>query len=176
LEEKTKKDIKGISIGISSNNIRITEITTAINLPEEKVTSNDIRKALKNGQKSITISEEECVVDVLINFYILDGKVIHKDIINWKGRKLEISLTLVIGQTNEIQKYYELFKDTKYDIEFIKLNVLAGKQIFLNEKNSMGNVALVDIGAGITDIALFNNGIPKNINAIPLGGNNITND
>ncbi|WP_238915476.1 cell division FtsA domain-containing protein [Clostridium sp. YIM B02555] len=176
LEEKTKKDIKGISIGISSNNIRITEITTAINLPEEKVTSNDIRKALKNGQKSIIISEEECVVDVLINFYILDGKVIHKDIINWKGRKLEISLTLVIGQTNEIQKYYELFKDTKYDIEFIKLNVLVGKQIFLNEKNSMGNVALVDIGAGITDIALFNNGIPKNINAIPLGGNNITND
>ncbi|MDR3594732.1 cell division FtsA domain-containing protein [Clostridium sp.] len=176
LEEKTKKDIKNIAIGISSNKVRITEITTSINLAEEKVTSNDIRKALENGQKSITISSEECIVDELINFYILDGKVIHKDILNWKGRELEISLTLVIAQTKEIQKYHELFKGTKYNIQFIKLNILTGKQIFLNEKNLMGNVALVDIGAGTTDIALFNTGIPKSISSIPLGGNNITND
>ena len=176
LEEKTKKEIKGIAIGISSNKVRITETTIAIDLNEEKVTSEDIRKALKNGQKSITISSDESIVDILINFYILDGKVIHKDILNWKGRKLEINLTLVIAETKEIQKYYEIFKETKYNIEFIKLNILSGKQIFLNEKNSIGNIALVDIGAGIIDIALFNNGIPKNISNIPIGGNNITND
>ena len=100
----------------------------------------------------------------------------HKDILNWKGRKLELNLTLVIAETKEIQKYYEIFKETKYKIEFIKLNILSGKQIFLNEKNSIGYIALVDIGAGNIDIALFNNGIPKNISNIPIGGNNITND
>lgn len=176
LEEKTKKNVESIAIGISSNKVRITEITTSIDLTEGKVTGNDISKMLKEGAKSITISEEECVVDVLINFYILDGKVIHKDILNWKGEKLELNLTLVIAESKEIQKYHELFKETKYNIKFIKLNILSGRQIFLNDKNIIGNVALVDIGAGSTDIALFNAGIPKSISNIPLGGNNITND
>jgi len=176
LEKKTKIDIRDITIGISSNKVRITETTISVDLGEEKVTSEDIRKALKKGQKSITISSDESIVDILINFYILDGNVIHKNIINWKGRKLEINLTLVISETKEIQKYYDLFKETKYNIEFIKLNILSGKQIFLNEKNSIEYIALVDIGAGNIDIALFNNGIPKNISNIPIGGNNITND
>ena len=176
LEEKTKKEIKDIAIGISSNKVRISETTVAIDLNEEKVTSEDIRKVLKMGKKSITISSEESVVDILINFYILDGVVIHRDVINWKGRRLELNLTLVIAETKEIEKYYELFKETKYDVQFIKLNVLAGKQIFLNEKNTIGNIALVDIGAGITDIALFNDGITKSLSNIPIGGNNITND
>lgn len=176
LEEKTKKEIKDVAIGISSNKVRISETTVAIDLNEGKVTSEDIRKALKIGKKSITISSEESVVDILINFYILDGVVIHRDVINWKGRSLELNLTLVIAETKEIKKYHELFKETKYNIQFVKLNVLAGKQIFLNEKNTIGNIALVDIGAGITDIALFNDGITKSLSNIPIGGNNITND
>lgn len=176
LEKKTKKEIKDLAIGISSNKIRISEATVTIDLNEEKVTSEDIRKALKMGRKSITIRSDESIVDILINFYILDGVVVHKDIINWKGRSLELNLTLIIAETKEIEKYYELFKETKYRIEFIKLNILAGKQIFLTEKNSIGNIALVDIGAGITDIALFNNGIVKELTNIPIGGNNITND
>ena len=171
-----KRESKSLAIGISSNKVRITETTISIVLKEEKVTSKDIKKALKKVQETITISNDECVVDVQINFYILDGNVIHKDILNWKGRKLELNITLVIGKTTEIEKYYEIFKETKYNIEFMKLNILCGKQIFLNDKNSIGHVALADIGAGIVDIVLFNNGIPKNIDYVQIGGNNITND
>jgi cell division protein FtsA len=176
LEEKTKREITDISIGISSNKVRITETTIEIEIEEEKVTSEDIKRALKKGQESIIINSDECIIDTLINFYILDGNVVHKNVLNWKGRKLEINLTLIVAQTKEIQKYYEVLKTTKYKIQFIKLNILVGKQIFINEKNYIGNIALVDIGAGIIDIALFNNSIPKSIDNIPIGGNNITND
>ncbi|WP_160691185.1 cell division FtsA domain-containing protein [Clostridium sp. C2-6-12] len=176
LEEKAKKEIKDVAIGISSNKVRISETTVAIDLSEEKVTSEEIRKALKMGKKSITIRSDESIIDILINFYILDGVVVHKDIINWKGRRLELNLTLVIAETKEIEKYYELFKETKYKIEFIKLNILVGKQVFLSEKNSIGNIALVDIGAGITDIALFSNGVVKELANVLIGGNNISND
>ena len=175
LEDKTGKNTKNISIGISARKVRITEVTISTIL-EEKVTKEDIANVLSMGKKSVTISSDETIVDVLINFYILDGKVIHKDILNWKGVNLEVNLTLVIAEKKEIDKYYELFNETKYKIEFIKLNILAGKQIFLNEKNSIGDIALIDVGAADIDIAIFNNGIPKNIASIPLGGNNISND
>lgn len=176
LGEKTGKEPKNIAIGISSNKVRITETTVKVDLVEEKVASEDIRKALEKGKKNIIISNNETIIDILINFYILDGKVIYKDVINWKGNTLEINLTLVIAERKEIQKYYELFKETKYNIEFIKLNILSGKQIFLNEKNFVGDIALVDIGAGNIDIAMFSDGIIKHISNIPIGGNNITND
>ncbi len=176
LEEKTKTDVKWLAIGISSNKVRITETTISVYLDEEKVTNRDIRKVLEKGGKSITIGSNELIVDILINFYILDGKVMHKDILNWKGRKLEVNLTLIIAETKEIHKYYDIFKGTKYSIEFVKLNILSGKQVFLNEKNSIGDMALIDIGAGNIDIAVLSNGIPKNISNIPIGGNNITND
>ena len=176
LEDKTGKEIKGVSIGISSRKIRTTEITVTLSLEEGKVRSQDILKALKKGRKSITISSDESIIDILINFYILDGNVIHKDILNWKGKNLELNLTLVIAKIKEVEKYYELFEGTKYKIEFFKLNIFTGKQIFLNEKNSMEDIALVDIGAGNIDIAVFKNGIPQYVGNIPLGGNNISND
>lgn len=176
VEEIAKNEIKSLAIGISSNKVRISETTISVVLKEEKVTSGDIKRALKKAYETVTISSDESIVDALINFYILDGNVIHNDILNWKGKKLELNFTLVIAKTKEIKKYYELFKETKYNIEFIKLNILAGKQIFLNEKNSIGHVALADIGAGIVDIVLFNNSIPKNIDCVQIGGNNITND
>lgn len=176
VEETAKREIKSLAVGISSNKVRISETTISIILKEEKVTSGDIKRALKNVQETITISSDESIVDMLINFYILDGNVIHNDILNWKGKKLELNLTLIIAKTKEIEKYYELFKETKYNIEFIKLNILAGKQIFLNEKNSIGYVALADVGAGIVDMVLFNNNIPQYIDCVQIGGNNITND
>lgn len=176
LEEKTKRNIRGVSIGISSNKVRITETSIFIDLLEDKVTIQDIKRALNLGKKNIVVSTDELIADILINFYMLDGKVIHKDILSWKGKKLEVNLTLIVVEKKEIQKYYEIFKGTKYDIQFVKLNILSGKHVFLNEKNSIGDIVLVDIGAGTTDIALFNNGVPKIVDSIPIGGNNVTND
>ncbi|OOM80370.1 cell division FtsA domain-containing protein [Clostridium sp. BL-8] len=176
VERDVKKEIKNLAIGISSNKVRITEKTVSVRIDENKVTSKDLMKALKKGKNSISVNDDESVIDIIINFYILDGNVIYKDILHWKGNDLEVNLTLVIAKTSEIEKYHDLFKGTKYNIQFFKLNILSGKEIFLTENNSMGYSALVDIGAGITDIALFNNGIPKNIDNILVGGNNITND
>ncbi|WP_236907506.1 cell division protein FtsA [Clostridium saccharobutylicum] len=91
-------------------------------------------------------------------------------------KKLELNLTFIIAEGKEIQKYYELFKGTNYNVKYIKLNVISGKQVFLNDKNAMGEIALVDIGAGVVDIALFSGNIIKNISNISVGGNNISND
>ncbi|OOM13624.1 cell division protein FtsA [Clostridium saccharobutylicum] len=176
LEEKTRRNIKDISIGISSRKVRITETTVEISLEDEKVTGKDLRRALEKGEKNIAINDYEIVIDSLINFYVLDGKVMHKEILNWKGKKLELNLTFIIAEAKEIQKYYELFKGTNYNVKYIKLNVISGKQVFLNDKNAMGEIALVDIGAGVVDIALFSGDIIKNISNIPIGGNNISND
>lgn len=176
LQESTKKEISNISIGISARKTSIKEIRTFCKIKNERVTKLDIINGIKKAKENIMLKENECIVDIMLNFYILDGKVLHKDIINLAGNELELNLTILIGDKDEIQKYYDIFKDTKYTIKYITLNIFSGKQIFLNGTNSMGDVVLVDVGAGKTDICLFNNGIPKNLISIPIGGNNISND
>ncbi|SFC71741.1 cell division protein FtsA [Clostridium uliginosum] len=176
LEDKTGKKIKNVSAGISARKVRITEATVSVPLLEGRVREEDILEAFKKSKKSITITNDELVIDTIVNFYILDGKVLHRDILNWKGNNLDLNLTLVIGKNEEIVKYYEIFKDTDYKLFSLKVNILSGKEIFLNENNSIGEKVLVDIGAATTDIAVFSNGIPKYIGNIPLGGNNISKD
>ncbi|NFG62587.1 cell division FtsA domain-containing protein [Clostridium sp. CMCC3677] len=175
LEDKSGRKIKNISAGISTRNIRITEVTVSISLIEGIAKKEDINEALKKARNATSISDNEILIDTLINFYILDGKVLHRDILNWRGNKLDINLTLIIGLKDEITKYYEIFKGTNYNLSNIKLNILCGKQIFLTE-DDVGDKVLVDIGAGNIDMAIFSNGIPKYIGSIPLGGSNISKD
>ena len=177
LEEKTKIDIKNITLGVSSRKIRITEMTVKVDLKEGKVTRESLVEGLGKAKSDFLLSDEEVIIDEIINFYIINNQVVYKDIINWKADSLEINLTLVIGNKNEIGKYYELFKGTKYNINSIKSNIITGKQIFLSEKKDDGETALVDIGAGEIDIAVFDdNGVAKYMSSIPVGGNNISND
>ena len=163
LQESTNKEIGNISIGISARKTSIKEIRTFCKIKNERVTKLDIINGIKKAKETIMLKENECIVDTMVNFYILDGKVLHKDIINLTGNELELNLTILIGDKEEIQKYYDIFKNTKYTIKYITLNIFSGKQIFLNGTNAMGDVVLVDVGAGKTDICLFNNGIPKNL-------------
>lgn len=177
LEEKTKKDIKNITIGISSREMRITETTVKINLKDGKVTKESLSEGLSKAKNDFVLSSEEIIIDEIINFYVINNQVVYKDILNWKADSLEMNLTLVIGSKNEIKKYYELFNGTKYVISDIKSNIITGKQIFLNEKKYDGETVLVDIGAGEIDVAVFDDAdIIKCMSSIPVGGNNISND
>lgn len=177
LEEKTKRDIKNITVGISSRELRITETRVKIDLKDGKVTKESLSYGLNKAKNNFALSSEETIIDEIINFYIINNQVVYKDILNWKSDSLEMNLTLIIGNKKEINKYYELFKDTKYVLSDIKSNIVTGKQIFLNEKKYDGETVLVDIGAGEIDLAVFDNAsILKCMSSIPVGGNNISND
>nr|WP_294371139.1 cell division FtsA domain-containing protein [uncultured Clostridium sp.] len=177
LEEKTETDIKNITLGISSRRLRITETTVKVNLEDGKVTKEALVEGLNKAKSNFLLSTDEVIIDEIINFYLINNQVVYKDILNWKAESFEINLTFIIGNKEEIEKYYEIFKDTKYEVVSIKSNIITGKQIFLSENKNDGETALVDIGAGEIDIAVFDDaGVVKQISSIPVGGNNISND
>lgn len=177
LQDKTKVNISNVSVGISSRKIRITEMSVKVNLNDGRVTRESLIEGLNIAKGDFLLSDDEIIIDEIINFYIIDNQVIYKDILNWKADSFEINLTLVIGNKNEIEKYYEVFRGTKYVLSSIKSNVITGRQIFLSEKKYDGETALIDIGAGEIDIAVFDdNAVSKYMSSIPVGGNNISND
>ncbi|GEQ18407.1 MULTISPECIES: cell division FtsA domain-containing protein [Clostridium] len=177
LEETTERNIKNVTVGISSRKIRITEITVKVDVKDGKITQESLMEGLDKAKREFLLSEEEIIIDEIINFYIINNQVVYKDIINWKADSFEMNLTLVIANKSEIDKYNEIFKNTKYKIDSIKSNIITGRQIFLSENKYDGEYALVDVGAGVVDISVFDdNAVIKNISSIPVGGNNISND
>ena len=177
LETKINTDINKVNIGISARKLRVSEKTIDIEIEDNRITKDKISSALKNIRSNADVGLDECVIDELINFYVVDDKVIFGEVDNWKCNKCQMNVTLVIGLKSEIEKYYEVFKNTKYTLAGIKSNILCGKQIFLSDDDISGDSAIVDVGAGKVDIAVFNmNGSVSFMSSIPVGGNNISND
>lgn len=176
LQNSTQESINNIYVGISSRGLKITEISSLIALKEGKVTSNAIKRVIDKGGKKVTLFEGEEIADVVINFFTLDGKVIYEDINGRLGSTLEVNLTIIIGPSNELDKFKRVIQEVGYNFKGFIVNILAGKKAFIQGMSAFETMALIDIGGGVSDIAIFSHGVPKYISAFLLGGNNITRD
>jgi cell division protein FtsA len=176
IQSSTQEKIHNIYAGISSRGLRTTEISSAITLKDGKVTRNAIKKATEKGSRKATLIEGEEIVDVVINFFTIDGKVMYEDVNGWIGNTLEVNLTIIMGPIDELDKFRKVIKDSGYNLKGFIVNILAAKKVFLQGRNALETRVLIDIGGGVTDIAVFNNGVLKNLGNIPVGGNNITRD
>lgn len=176
LSDQMNKDIDRVYIGISSRNIRISEVSSSINLRDGIVRSSDIKRIIERCKRNTEIAKEEEIIDIAIDFYKLNGKIFYDNIIGLKGSTLELDATILITGKSEVDKYKRICRECGLTLSGFKVNILSGKSIFLSGKSSMGVKALVDIGASVSDIAIFRNGILKSISSVPLGGENITKD
>lgn len=176
LSISTGKKVSSIFVGISTRGLRMDEVSASVNLNEGKATQNLIHKAIEKCRRSVDLAEKEEVVDIIINYFILDGKIIEGNITNWRGSILEVNVSVIIGPREELEKFKNVVKYAGYNFEGFMVNVISGKKAFLEGKNASDTRVLVDVGAGTTDVAIFNNGLVKYIGNIPVGGKNITND
>lgn len=176
LEEKTKESITEVYAGISSRGLRITETSISIKLNEGKVRGKDIKSAIAGSAIRVNLMEGEEIVDTIINYYEIDGKIVSEDIIGWRGENLTLNLTVIIGPQEELAKYRKIISETGYKLKGFIVNIITGRNIFLQGKGSMGGKVLVDIGSGTTEIAMFRNGVLKYISCILVGGHNVTKD
>jgi len=176
LQNSTKESFNNIYVGISSRRLRTTERSSLVTLKDGKVTSNAIKKAMEKGSRKTTLIEGEEIVDVIINFFTLDGKIIYEDVNGWMGNTLEVNLTIIMGPVDELDKFRKIIKESGYNLKGFIVNILACKKVFLQGRNAIETRALIDIGGGVSDISIFNNGIIKYLGNIPVGGNNVTRD
>ncbi len=175
LEQRSNKGISGVYCGISSRGLRISEANVSINLSEGKVRGIDIKKAMESNLEYSLLDGEE-IVDTIINYYTLDGKILYENLLGYRGKRLAINLTLVIGPKDELDKFKNIITESGYEFKGFIVNSIAAKNIFLQNKRLMGVKVIVDVGADTTDIAIFRNGILQYIKSIKIAGNNITKD
>ena len=90
--------------------------------------------------------------------------------------RLEANFHVVVGQVSSIKNIARCVKSSGIDFHGITLEPLASADAVLSKEEKEAGVALIDIGGGTTDLAIFKDGIIRHTSVIPFGGNIITED
>jgi cell division protein FtsA len=176
-ENNSGYKIKDVVVGIAGQHIRSIQHTDYIsrNNPEEVIGGGDIQLLIDQVNKLAMLPGEE-IIHVLPQEFKIDGQSEIKEPIGMYGGRLESSFHVVVGQASSIRNVGRCIQSSGIELSGLTLEPLASSDAVLSQEEKEAGVALIDIGGGTTDLAIFKDGIIRHTAVIPFGGNVISDD
>ena len=169
--------IKDVVVGIAGQHIRSIQHSDYISRSnaEEVISNKDIDLLINQVHKLAMLPGEE-IIHVLPQEFKIDGQSEIKEPIGMCGGRLESSFHVVVGQASSIRNVGRCIQSSGIELSGLTLEPLASADAVLSQEEKEAGVALIDIGGGTTDLAIFKDGIIRHTAVIPFGGNVITED
>ena len=169
--------IEEVVVGIAGQHIRSLQHSDYITRPnaDEVIDASDIDKLCSQVHKLVMLPGEE-IIHVLPQEFKVDGQAEIKEPIGMYGGRLEANFHVVVGQVSSIRNIGRCVKSAGLELSAVTLEPLASANAVLSREEKEAGVALVDIGGGTTDLAIFKDGIIRHTSVIPFGGGVITED
>ena len=176
-QNKSNIKISEVAVGIAGQHIRSLQHSDYITRenPDEVIREDDIDKLINQVYKLVMLPGEE-IIHVLPQDFKVDGQSEIKEPIGMYGSRLEANFHIVVGQVSSIRNIGRCIKSSGLQMGDITLEPLASSDAVLSNEEKDAGVALIDIGGGTTDVAIFKDGIIRHTAVIPFGGNVITDD
>src|SRR5690606_13917384 len=176
-ETSSGMKIKEVVVGIAGQHIRSLQHSDYITRPngEDVIKEEDIDRLCNQVHKLVMLPGEE-ILHVLPQDFKVDGQAEVKEPIGMYGARLEANFHVVVGQVSSIRNVGRCIKSAGLELSAITLEPLASAKAVLSQEEKEAGVALIDIGGGTTDLAIFKDGIIRHTAVIPFGGNVITED
>ena len=176
-ENNSGYKINDVVVGIAGQHIRSIQHSDYISRPnaEEVINEEDIEKLINQVHKLTMLPGEE-IIHVLPQEYKINGYETTEEPIGMYGSRLESNFHVVVGQASSIRNVARCIKSAGLELSGLTLEPLASSDAVLSQEEKEAGVALIDIGGGTTDLAIFKDGIIRHTAVIPFGGNVITED
>ncbi|KAB2870471.1 MAG: cell division protein FtsA, partial [Bacteroidales bacterium] len=173
---ETGIDFKSVYVGIAGQHIRSIKNRGYINLESDdvEISQKDINRLI-NDMHRIPVEAGETILHVLPLEYFIDNESVDKPV-GMVGRRLEANFHIVIGKTSSAKHIEKCVNRVGLNVNELVLEPLASGESVLTDDEREAGVALVDIGGGTTDLAIYYNGNVRHTAVIPFGGNIITQD
>jgi cell division protein FtsA len=166
--------ITRVYTGITGSHIRGINSTGMVAVKDKEVTAADVARVVETA-KAINISTDQRLLLVEPQEFVIDGQDV-KQPIGMSGIRLEAKVHIVTGAQSAAENIIKCVRRCGLDVERLMLNPLASSMSVLTHDERELGVALVDIGAGTTDVAIFTNGAIRHTAVIPIAGDLITSD
>ena len=176
-ELNSKHKIDKVVVGIAGQHIRSIQHSDYITREnsDQVITDDDVEKLISHVHKLVMLPGEE-IIHVLPQDYKVDSQGEIKIPVGMFGSRVEARFHVVVGQVSSIKNIARCIKSAGIELDEITLEPLASADAVLSNEEKEAGVALIDIGGGTTDLAIFKDGIIRHTAVIPFGGNIITED
>ena len=166
--------IQRVYTGITGSHIRGINSSGMVAVKDKEVTAADVARVVETA-KAINISSDQRLLLVEPQEFVIDGQDV-KEPIGMSGIRLEAKVHIVTGAQSAAENIIKCVRRCGLEVEQLLLNPLASSQAVLTDDERELGVALVDIGAGTTDVAIFTGGAIRHTAIIPIAGDLITSD
>ncbi len=168
-------DIRSVYAGIAGSHIKGFNSHGVIAVKGGEVSQRDIDRAI-DAAKAVAIPLDREVIHILPQYYIVDDQHGIQDPLGMAGVRLEVKVHIVTGAVTSAQNIVRSCHRSGLDVSDIVLEALASSKAVLTPEEREIGVALVDLGGGTSDLAIFSEDSIKHTAVLPLGGTNLTND
>jgi len=168
-------EISAVYAGIAGGHIRGFNSQGVVAVKDKEVKQGDLERVL-DAARAINIPQDREILHVLPQEYIIDEQDGIREPLGMSGVRLEAKVHIVTAAVSSAQNIVKCCGRTGLQVADIVLEPLASAEAVLAEEEKELGVALVDIGGGTTDLAIFSGGAIQHTSVIPLGGNHLTND
>lgn len=177
--EMAKYDVEEVYVGIAGQHIKSRSNTGSVMIPDEhrQIEKSDVDRLI-DDQYRVMLEPGEEIIHVFPQSFTVDNDKLEPEInpVGVAGKCLMANFHIVTGNAANVRNIRDAVEEAGLKIKGVVLEPIASAYAVLDERDKNAGVALVDIGGGTTDIAIFQDGIIRHTSVLPLAGNVITND
>jgi cell division protein FtsA len=170
-------EIDSAYVGISGAHIKSfnSRGVVAVSGKNREITREDIKRVIDQA-RALSIPPDREIIHIIPQEFIVDEQDGIKDPLGMSGIKLEVNVHIVTSAITSLQNLKNCLERSNIGIQEIVLNQIATSHSTLTQDERELGVGLIDLGAGTTEVAIFERGSLWYTSTIPLGGDNFTND
>lgn len=168
-------EINSVYVSISGGHVKGLRTIGAVGIAGREVTHSDIDLALDSAS-TVYVPIDREILHVMPAGFAIDGMNGIHDPIGMTGERLEAKGCAITGAAAPVQNLLRCCEKVGVEVAEVVFSPVASAGIILTDDERTQGVALVDIGAGTTDILIFQDGWPTHATVLPIGGNHFTND
>ncbi len=167
--------VQSVYVGLSGAHIKSQNSVGVVPVSSREVSHRDVEKVIEAG-RAIAIPADQKVIHVLPQEFVLDNQ---EGILRPEGMfgvRLEAKVHIVTGSMSAAQNLQKCVESCGLHVEKLCLQHIASSMaVLLPDEKDLG-ICMVDIGGGTSDIAVFRGGSVRHTAALPIAGEQVTND
>jgi len=168
-------EIKSVFTGIAGSHIRGYNSHGVVAIKGGEVTSDDVERVI-DAARAMNIPADQKILHILPQEYVIDSQDGIREPVGMSGVRFEAKVHIVTCAVSSAQNIIKCCNRCGLDVADMVLEQVASSEAVLAQDEKDIGVALVDIGGGTTDIAVFIDGAIRHTTVIPIGGDHLTND
>lgn len=168
-------DISSVYVGIAGSHVSGRNSDGVIAVKNREITHEEISKVVENA-KAVPLGQDQEVIHVLPQQFKVDGQGGIQDPLGMTGVRLEAEVHIVTGSVTAVHNIIKCCNRAGLEVDDVVLEPIASAEAVLTPEEMELGVALLDIGGGTSDLAVFSENCIQQTFVLGIGGHNLTND